>query len=164
MIFAGTYYFGRKRVSCRNAFCSVCHGPRFFEGRRSIVVLHLMFIPILPIGFKTRYFCTSCDIDLGSQRPSRPLILSAGVVAGCIFTAVGAYGLFLGQELWVFLVGFLFTAWLIWLLRQKRYATFKMNQSLVEPLDARNCPYCQRPLLPSAKPNCPDCRVKIITS
>ena len=161
---SGTYHFGKKLVSCRNAYCSVCDEPRFFEGRRSLVVFHLMFIPLLPIGTKVRFFCTRCDIDLDSQRPSRPFILRAGVLAGLVFTAVGAFGLYTGREPWIFLVGAAFTTWLIWLLRQKRYPTFRTNQASVTPLASNACPYCRRHLLPSENPYCHDCRVKIITS
>src|SRR5688500_2963005 len=94
----GTYYFGRKRVACRNAYCTTCHNPRFAEGLRSIVVLHIAFIPLLPIGTIVRWFCAECRNEIDARRPSRPWILSAGVFFGLLMTFVGVMVLIEGKE------------------------------------------------------------------
>lgn len=166
MIFSGTYYFGKKRVACRNAFCATCGAPRFFEGRRSLVVIHLMFVPLLPIGTKIRYFCESCSNEIDAERPSRPLFLVAGAFFGTVIAFVGVMNLIYGPELGVgigcIVFGAVFSGGLIWMLRRSEYAAYDTGRASVQPLAGDVCPYCERSLLPSLKPRCYDCRVDIL--
>lgn len=75
----GTYHVGNRRVSCRAVYCTTCKSPQLAEGRKSLVILHIAFIPLAPIGTTVRWFCRSCHREADARRPSRPVILLAGV-------------------------------------------------------------------------------------
>ena len=163
----GTYLFGRKRVACRNAYCTNCKAARFAEGFRSLVVLHLCFIPVLPIATRVRWFCTSCQKEIDARRPSRPWILGAGVFCGFVITFLGVVLLLDGneKETWLgcIIFGPLMVAGLIYMLRKQAYRSYVVAQEVVPPLLGDHCPYCRQPVFSGVTPRCHTCRVDIIT-
>ena len=167
MIHGGTYHFGRWRVACRNAYCTTCRAPRFAEGFKSLVVLHISFIPLLPIAITTRWFCSVCRKQIDARRPSRPWILVAGVLMGLLITVAGVFLLVHGERKespWASLVlGPLIVVVLVYMLRKQDYTGYVVGRELVTPLSADWCPYCKSPLPPAATPRCPSCRVNILT-
>lgn len=163
----GTYYFGRSRVVCRNAYCTTCRAPRFAEGFKSLVVLHISFIPILPIAVTTRWFCSVCLKEIDARRPSRPWILVAGVVFGLLMTLVGVLAVIQGHDRespWsIIVLGLLIVAILVYMIQKQDYADYLVGREHVTPLNADQCPYCKSPLPPAVTPHCPSCRVNILT-
>ena len=163
----GTYHFGRRRVACRNAYCTTCRAPRFAEGFKSLVVLHIGFIPILPIAITTRWFCSICHKEVNARRPSRPWILVAGVAFGLFMALAGVIVLVQGhrkESPWPCIVpGSLIVAVLVYMLRKQDYAGYVVGRELVTPLSADWCPYCKSPLPPAETPRCPSCKVNILT-
>src|ERR1051325_8366843 len=141
----GTYYFGRKRVACRNAYCTTCHTARFAEGFRSLVVLHLCFIPLLPIRTTVRWFCSACRKEIDARRPSRPWILFAGVFFGLLMTFVGVMVLYDGKEkepaFGCLVLGPLLVIGLIYMIRKQNYRGYDTAQQAVQPLIGDRCPY-----------------------
>lgn len=164
-MFYGIYHFGKKRVACRNGYCVTCARTRLFEGRRSVMVFHLAFIPLLPFAVRVRYFCRYCDERLGSRRPSRRVFLIAGLACGLMFTVIGLKWLFQGAEAGsgVTTFGVLLVSGLYYLLRKQRYVTYDAGVASVVPLPADACPYCGAALFASTKPRCHDCKVRIVT-
>ena len=167
----GHYYFGRKRVACRNAYCTVCKGPRFTEGFRSLVVLHVGFVPLLPIAIKTRWFCSTCHRETNARLPSRPFILVAGVFFGIVLFLIGLLiqrvpeqkgaehpGVGVGCSA----VGLLMAGSLVWVLRRQDYKGFVAATHSVVPLGERYCPYCKLPFTPLQPRYCPSCKVNIV--
>lgn len=162
----GTYKVGRKRVACRNAYCVTCGKPRFTECFRSWLILHVFFIPILPVGIIRRWFCSSCRNEVDAGRPSRPFILLAGVVTCCVMAFVGVMMMLngVGRD---FSIGFIF----IWGVLAVTFATMRKKQAYrdyiasvvnVEPLRTDQCPYCQSLLLAKATPRCHHCKVDLM--
>jgi hypothetical protein len=163
----GTYYFGKKRVACRNAYCTTCHTSRFAEGFRSLVVLHIGFVPLIPIGTSVRWFCTTCRREIDARRPSRPWILSAGIFFGLLMTFVGTMVLREGQEreaaLGCLVFGPLLVIGLIYMIRKQDYRSYTSAQEAVEPLNGDSCPYCASPLFAAKTPHCHACKVDILS-
>ncbi|RYD34274.1 MAG: hypothetical protein EOP85_19990 [Verrucomicrobiaceae bacterium] len=162
----GTYKVGMKRVACRNAYCDTCARPRFTECFRSWLILHVFFIPLLPIGFIRRWFCSVCRHQVDGGQSIRPYILRAGLVACRIMVAAGVI-------MWVngagrdFSVGFIF----IWGVLAVTFATLRKKQVYrdyiasvvkVEPLRTDQCPYCHSPLFAKATPRCERCKVDLM--
>jgi hypothetical protein len=162
----GTYYFGRKRVSCRNAYCTTCRAPRFAEGLKSVVVLHLCFIPILPVATAIRWFCKSCGNEIDARRPSRPWILVVGAMFGLLMTFVGVMVLIDGHNresaLGCLIFGPLMVIGLIYMIRKQDYRGYVGSQENVPPLKGDRCPFCEAPLLAAVTPHCHACNVDIL--
>lgn len=162
----GHYYFGRKRVACRNAYCTVCKGSRFAEGLKSLVVLHLWFIPLLPIGTEIRWFCSTCHREIDVRRPSRPFILVAGIFFGIVLTFIGVMIFIEADQKEVgpacLVIGPMMVGGLAYILRTQDYKGFVAATHAVEPLDGDYCPYCKSPVRPTSPPHCQSCHVDII--
>lgn len=164
----GTYYFGRKRVACRNAYCTTCRAPRFAEGFKSLVVLHIFFIPFLPIATTVRWFCSSCRKEIDAKRPSRPWILVAGILFGLFMTFVSLMMLLDGQQKesasGMLVFGPLMVIGLIYMIRKQDYRGYVASQEKVPALPDDRCPYCKAPLFAAVTPHCHACKVDIITA
>src|SRR5262249_52837112 len=69
----GTYRFGEKRTAFRNDFCANCRLPCRAIQLRTFDVHHIFWLPLIPLGFKKRWFCTRChrqsDVYAGTRRP-----------------------------------------------------------------------------------------------
>ena len=163
----GTYHFGGKRVACRNAYCTNCRNPRFAEGLRSLVVLHIFFIPLLPVATTVRWFCSTCRKEIDIFRPSRPWILIAGVFFGLLMTFVGVMILINSPDkegaLGCIILGLLMVVGLVYMIRKQSYRDYVSAQDAVPPLQGDHCPYCEALVLQAEKPHCHACRVDIIT-
>jgi Protein of unknown function (DUF4240) len=163
----GTYYFGRKRVACCNAYCTTCRGARFAEGRRSLVVLHVFFVPFLPVATVVRWFCSRCKKEIDAKRPSRPWILTAGMLFGLFMTFAGVMVMVDGSEketaLGMLVFGPLMVIGLIYMIRKQDYRGYVASREKVPPLAGDHCPYCQAPVFPAETPHCHACKVDIIT-
>jgi hypothetical protein len=163
----GVYYFRRKRVACRNAYCTTCRAPRFAEGLKSLVVLHLFFIPILPLGTAIRWFCSTCRREIDARRPSRPWILVAGVFFGLLMTFGGIMVMIDGHEweaaLGCMIFGPLLAIGLIYMIKKQNYRGYVGAQKAVPPLKADCCPYCEEPVFPAETSHCYACKVDILT-
>ncbi len=162
----GTYRFGKKRVACRNAFCTTCGAPRFAEAFRSLIVLHLFFVPLLPLAVSVRWICTSCGKEIDARRPSRPGILFVGSLLGLLLMVIGLITLGQGKEkdtAWgCLLLGPLLIAGMVHELLKKGHHRYEAAKQAVPPLRADQCPYCRSILLSGKPPHCLGCDVDIL--
>jgi len=162
----GIYHFGKKRTACRNDYCTVCQAPTFAEGRRSLVMLHLIFVPLIPLGLHTRWFCTRCGNQTEAKRPSRKGIMVAGIVFGCFLT-LGSTILLIVERNPRNLLGMGMGAGLILVLvsgiKRQNYDAYLAAKRSVVPLRGDTCPFCHEAVLPAIEPRCHACDVKIVT-
>jgi len=167
LILHGQYKFGRRKAYCRNDYCTICNRARFTEGIRSFRVIHIFYIPLIPIGFGTEWRCASCGKDPYTRRPiSRGLaiasfVLSLLLLAGCIAM--------LWEErrnnpagLWLLLVMF---GGLVFVtansLSGKRRFEYLARRKAVKPLRADVCPYCSTPTFQRITIRCDMCNITI---
>lgn len=62
MIWHGVYRLFPRKVGFRNDYCMTCRAPRRAEQVRTFDVLHLNFVPVLPLGFRRRWVCQECGL------------------------------------------------------------------------------------------------------
>ena len=168
MIHFGVYRFGSRRVACRNAYCTVCESSRFAEGFRSVLVMHVFWIPLLPLGTDVRWFCTGCGNTTDAKRPSQPWVLIAGMLCGVLLVFVGTMiGLTTESDrttgAGVAAFGAILAGLLFYLMKKRNYGDYAESVRSVTPLSADHCPYCKSPLFAKLQPRCDSCRVNIMT-
>ena len=160
----GVYHLGRKLVACRADYCTNCLRPTFTEGFRSFAILHVWFIPILPLGFRIRWVCSDCHRDPERQRPDNMGIVVAGALAGAlmIFISIMVSLESNNLEAWpLTLFGAALLSVCLYLLHSSRRTRYAAGKSGVTPLPTDACPYCREPILPGAKPACQACGISI---
>lgn len=76
----------------RRDYCCTCEGEQLSIQWRSFVLLHLYFIPLLPLGFWREWRCKQCGQDPAFRENTWARILRVGGVlfgAGAIWVTVG---------------------------------------------------------------------------
>lgn len=182
LLLHGHYKFLPRRVAVRNAWCTVCKQPRLAVGMRSLVVIHLFYIPVLPIARVTDWFCASCDNDVRANITSRPRILRWGLVlAGLLLTAglwVLIHALLTGEDALtakgsetgegvasgatLMMMGAVFGWVAFWENRRIRTQGFDDGTTPVAPLAGDRCPLCGDLVLIPGNPRCDRCQVDIV--
>ncbi len=159
----GLYSFRRKLVAFRNDFCLSCGVPRLAYRHRTFDVIHVFFIPLLPLGFWKRWYCGTCGRNPHAARQTRlPFKIAVAVVLG-VFTIA----LFLAQPgpkdvgvTWFIraFFGIPFLLSLVWLFRSKPDARLADLLRTVPLSDATVCPICKTGLVPGPHAwRCPRC-------
>jgi len=98
LLLHGHYKFFRRRSAVRNAWCTVCKQPRLAIGARSLVVIHLFWIPVLPVARVTDWTCASCGNNPKANLTSRPAAMRWPLVIAGILLAAGLWVL---AETWL---------------------------------------------------------------
>jgi hypothetical protein len=63
MLHVGRYSFRKKLVAYRNDYCLSCEAPHRAYRVRNFEVLHIHFVPVLPLGFWRFWKCSVCGRD-----------------------------------------------------------------------------------------------------
>jgi len=79
LILHGMYHWRRRRVAYRNDYCLRCEVPRLSFQHRTFDVLHVFWIPLLPLGFWKRWHCGTCGSDPHAHVRTRRSLKWAGV-------------------------------------------------------------------------------------
>ncbi|MFZ9200860.1 MAG: hypothetical protein ACO23N_00310 [Opitutales bacterium] len=183
LLLHGHYKFFPRRTAVRNAWCTVCKQSRLAVGIRSLVVIHLFYIPVLPIARVTDWTCTTCGKDVRANLTSRPGLLRwALVVAGLLIVAglwVLIHALLTGEDALtaagsrtaegvasgatLMMIGGVW-GWVSF--RQHRRIQvqgFDDGTTAVAPLAGDRCPLCGDLVLIPGAPRCERCQVDIAT-
>lgn len=161
----GVYRFRPKRMAFRNDYCLSCAQPRRSIQIRTFDAWHIFWIPLLPLGFHKRWFCTACNrlphVHPGTRRGFK----WAGLLALLLLTVM-----FWGQALtpdilafgWIMRVaapiGAILT--LQHLLRTPKDPELQEKLALIPPASDTVCPFCGTALLMlSSQCSCPACGV-----
>ncbi len=172
MIIDGRYKFFRRKVACRNVWCSVCSAQRLAIGTRHLAVYHLFFVPLMPLGRAVEWRCNACFIEVDAFRPVRTWISGFGMLAGLFFVLFGLAGFLsapagirrpvdLGFSLEMVGIGLVMVGFFAWLRRRRRRHEEAVRQ--VVPLAGDRCPLCAATLAPAARSYCTACEVDILT-
>jgi hypothetical protein len=163
-IVTGAYFWGKRRVAFRNDYCTVCERLTLAEGIRSFVMGHIYWIPLLPLGFHRRWFCTLCHHETNERRPTSPLILWLALFTAILVVVVMGGAWFRGSEKGMgppFAIGLVFLAACIFGLFRSRRDKFSQARKGVVPLPHDACPLCKGLLLPKRIPHCYACKIDI---
>ncbi len=163
----GSYRVGNWKFAYRAGYCTVCEAETVAEGRRSIVVMHVYFVPLFPVGLHTAWMCPHCACDINSRRPTHPGTFYVGLACAAIMAAIGvAIAVVTGNQeagSILVLVSAVMSAVLVYFMRINRYAEYRENVRRVEPLIGDVCPVCGDRLQEGSPPRCLFCDVNILT-
>ena len=165
LLIHGIYRFRPKRMAFRNDYCLSCGQARRSVQIRTFDAWHLFWIPLLPLGFYKRWFCTTCNrrphVHPGTRRGFKWAGLAVLFIFGAAFWAMPLTPDILVFG-WVFRIaaplGFLLT--LIHLLRAPKDPSLKEKLASIPPASDTACPFCGAALLLlSSQCSCPTCGV-----
>jgi len=166
LIIHGTYHLRARRVAFRNDFCIRCDAPRTAICVRTLDVLHVFWVPVLPIGIFRRWYCATCGRSPELPRTARrsiKILAAAVVIALALFfwlspirnrddrtEVIAIWGMRIGSV--IGLIGAV--RWIAVgsddVVRRERLAT-------LQPSNAVECPVCLVYLLPDSQWRCPNC-------
>ncbi len=165
LIIHGTYHFFARKTGFRNDYCLSCNAKTRSFRVRTFDVLHLFWIPLLPLDFWSRWFCGTCGKRPHSNVRTRRSFKVAGLVLlvalAVIFwslpvdpgKAVGFWFCRLASPLGI-------VATFIHLRNAKRGPNLKEFLAAVEPANDFVCPICGTPLVASGIWTCPRCGIQ----
>jgi hypothetical protein len=169
MIVAGHYSYGRKLVAYRNDYCLSCEAPRRAYRVRSFEVLHIFFVPLLPLGFWRSWQCSVC----GRDPHVNPRVHKFWFWAVIVFLAAVSVGLWIAPlsqtdsaddrlAIWVMrFVGPVIALFILYHMPlQKPRLRLKEKLTEVQPAHEAICPLCQNALIPGDRWRCPNCGVE----
>jgi len=150
LVIFGRYRFAAKIVAFRNDWCARCNREVVAVAERTIDFGHFFWIPILPLGIWTRWFCKDCGMDPAqSAETSRAVrVLTLLLVLGVLLpagyfawkndpTVQGGFTLFV---LAIVVIGGGYTAW--WAFMPFYEKTFDERRAAVKPFEGAQCPAC----------------------
>jgi hypothetical protein len=161
----GIYHWRPQRVAFRNDYCLFCAQPMRSVQIRTLDAWHFMWIPLLPLGYRKRWLCSTCGQNPHLHPGTRRGFKWAGVFV-LLFFAVAFWAVPLTPDIlilgWAVRVatppGALLT--LIHLLRTPADPSLKNMLSAISPAADTLCPFCGTHLLVvSSHCSCPACGV-----
>jgi hypothetical protein len=162
IILHGIYSFKRRVVAYRNDFCLSCAAPRVAYQSRTFDVLHIFFVPLIPLGLLKRWHCEVCDRDLHIHPGTRKSFKWAGVVLLGFLAMAGWIVPDQDKESWflriLFTVGFVAALWHT--VRSKPDLRLKEKLRDIQPANESVCPRCGAPLLLGSGWHCSGCGIE----
>lgn len=163
MAIHGIYHWRPRRTAFRNDYCRACGAQTVSALVRTWDVLHLYWIPLLPIGVWSRWHCTRC-----AGRPHAATKVRLGFkIAGALLLALMTWSIWVtvpqsqeaSQVFWVVRIGLLIPlAFAIYAIFKHRPEP-KLDEQLatVPPFEGRTCPLCGGELLSTPELVCAKC-------
>jgi hypothetical protein len=163
MLIHGTYHWLAKVVAFRNDFCRHCDHPRLAIRVRTLDVLHLFFLPLLPLGFWRRWRCAVCGLDPHALVRTRRGFKIAGASILAMFGVIAWTVLAEVEEdravLWAMRIG----APILLALTIRSIARHRAEPALdalllgIAPFAGHVCPLCGGSLLSAPGLHCAQC-------
>ena len=166
LVIHGRYFLARRILAFRNDYCLACAAPRLALRHRTFDVLHVFWIPLLPLGFWKRWHCSSCGQDPHAQVRTSRAVKWIGVGLLAFFGVVGWLApIKPGDEVvtWFMRIGLpLGALWAGWATaRSVEPESLKERLAAVRPHDDPSCPLCGNGLvLLDATWRCTKCGVE----
>lgn len=163
LLIHGMYHWKPKAVAFRNDYCLGCRAPRRSVQVRTFDVIHIYWIPLLPVGLWKRWYCSICKGDPhahpGTRRTFKWIGLAILVILSVVFWMVPMNDPGFSKEMWIFRIAAPAVAiWtLIDLLRTPKDISLKEKLAAVMPAADTMCPTCAVPLVVGDKWRCPLC-------
>ena len=165
LIVHGFYRWWRKLVAYRNDYCLTCAAERVAFQHRTFDVLHVFWLPVVPLGLWKRWHCAVCGQDPHASSRTRKSLKWVGVVCLALFS-LAPWGVSTREKrddevfVWVVrLLGPVATVWAAWAtLKSPPDVALKDRLRGVPPSMDATCPLCKVTLFPSEPAwHCPQC-------
>jgi hypothetical protein len=166
----GKYRLRPIRKAFKNDFCLACDAERISVLVRTLNVMRIYWIPLIPYGFRSRWVCSACGRDPHVRTKTRRWVISfASVFFGftCVLLAFGAViqwnankegATTLSNMALILLISSLALG--ISAARQQTDVDLKEKLQKVAPNTAVDCPFCGEPLWENPYWHCPICNVE----
>jgi predicted RNA-binding Zn-ribbon protein involved in translation (DUF1610 family) len=165
LIVHGFYHFKRKRLAFRNDYCLWCEQPRVTVQIGMFDVWHLFWIPLLPVGYRRPWVCSSCGRRPHVNKKTRRTFQWLGLFV-LLFFSVASWANPLDSDFvigtWLMRIGGLVgaVALLVYLLRTPKDLSLAAKLAAIPPASDTVCPFCGAQLLiVSSQCRCPACGV-----
>jgi hypothetical protein len=161
----GIYHWKPKRIAFRADYCRSCQASGISVLVRTIDVLHISWVPILPLGVWSRWFCTTCgNRPHQSTRTRRGFKVAGAVVLG-IYTAVVWAAPLPEADAWIFwplrfVFPFLAVLAIVSAVRVPLEPDLKARLAQVVEFQGWVCPLCGGQLLQVPRLHCTRCRAE----
>ena len=163
LIIHGTYHWKPTTVAFRNDFCRGCEGERLAVRIRTFDMLHIFWVPLIPLGFWKRWFCATCGRQPHQNVKTRRSFKIAGAIAmaliALLFWAVPVeedpmmyWGMRIGSTI-------LSVIAVIAVFRDTKEPAFKQRLAQVQPYASHICPLCGGELFGLPDQHCMQCGV-----
>ena len=161
VIVHGLYRFKPKLVGFRNDYCLTCNTVKRAVAVRTFMVIHLFWIPLIPLGFWKEWECSECENHPHAYPGTRRSFKWAGVVALVIMSGVlwmmPPDPEFSAPWLWAFRIGTSVGALLVLRNLLTTPPDVRLKSELVFPATEMECPFCGMPLVVAERYYCPGC-------
>jgi hypothetical protein len=177
--FHGTYRFKQHPVGVRMDYCTCCKKERVTIQIKSFDMYHLSFIPLIPLGWKTRWLCTECRLDPRAHYGVSRGLMSVFLGVLALFTGIMTIGTWAANPadatdmpvgaLWAMrFIAPLLTALFVYLGFIRKAGNPDIagaeQRKRILPLDGKTCPLCRQPATQVGVPTCTRCKVRIYTT
>jgi hypothetical protein len=154
-----------KRIAFRNDYCLTCQQPRRSVLIQTLNFWHVYWIPVVPLGFRKRWVCITCERPPHVVRKTRRPLLRVALVLLLISSGISWVNPVNPDAVviwWFFRIGAPIGAvlLLVLLLRTRMDAALREHLSAIAPATDTVCPFCGKQLLVLASGcTCPGCGV-----
>jgi hypothetical protein len=162
LIVYGMYRFRQRPTAFRNDYCLSCDDARRSIQIRSFNVIHVFWVPLLPLGVWKRWVCTVCSNNPHAATKTRRPFLWIGLAALLALTLV--FWMEPAEPDEVLLFWFVRIALplgalllLLYLLRTPKDPSLSDKLATVEAATDTACPFCGSQLLIGTQTSCPSC-------
>jgi len=163
LVIHGVYHWAPKRVAFRHDYCRTCESGTLALLVRTVDVVHLFWIPLLPIGVWRRWLCVRCGSNPHAAAHTRRGFKVVLVAIAALFNLVAwltPQGTTSDLEVFVMrtLAIVLLALSIRWVARHRPEPDFTRRLATMPPYDKPDCPLCGSQLL-QVPPlvQCPSC-------
>jgi hypothetical protein len=163
IVLHGWYHWFPRRGAFRADYCRRCEAATTSVRVRTLDVAHLFWVPLLPVGFWSRWFCLRC----GARPHAAARTRRGWKVAGAVLLLLGSFaGWTMPIErpddvavVWLLRIAvpLAFAATLVSIVRHRPEPAFAERLAAVRPWSHPDCPLCGGALERTAPPRCSRC-------
>ena len=166
LIIHGVYRWSPRRVAFRRDYCRRCEVGTLSVLVRTFNVVHVFWVPVLPLGAWGRWLCVRCDTNPHASARTRRSFKVALVVLAALFNLVAwLTPQRTTSDLEVLIMRAVTLVLLVvsirWAAHHRPEPNFTSRLAAVRPYDWWECPLCGGQLL-QAPPlvQCPSCKAE----
>lgn len=156
-----------RTVAYRNDYCLSCDAPGRSIRIRTFDVVHLYFIPVLPIGMWKRWGCARCGnpphVQPGTRRVFKWMGVGVLALLAVVFWAVPIEP---GDETleWSLrvILPVAFVAALVATIRARPDLNLEERLASLPPMTDTSCPFCNVTLVATPTWHCPRCQIECV--
>ena len=154
VIIHGIYRWSPARLAFRTDYCRRCEAGTLSVLVRTFNVLHVFWVPLVPLGRWSRWLCARCGEDPHAAARTRRGFKIALVFIVALFTLAAfltPQGTTSDLTMWIMRLGALLLLGLSvrWVVVHRPEPSFRARLALVQPYDRAECPLCRGALVDS---------------